>query len=270
MTSRSTASKRLVIGLWISAGGLALLLAAVSLWPRRSPVRAVRKQALGCTPQRPCMAVVIDDIGRDLTMLRQLLALGGEVTFAVLPHAPHTRQSIAAIRGAGRDYLLHLPMRPLDTTKVTREPVVVGLDGPLQASLEECISKVPGAAGVSNHMGSSVSQAPAEMRQVLRTVRSKGLWYLDSRTSGSSVACAVARQEKVRCLARDVFLDDPPAQAAVQSKLIEAVNQARRRGWSIAIGHPMQVTYRVLGQFLKQPGVRMVRISALLSEADAT
>ena len=218
-----------------------------------------------CTPGSPCLALVVDDLGRDFPMLERLLRLEAPLTFGVLPHAKHTDRAVRTIRQRGREFIVHLPMRPLDTNTLTDEALVLGMDGPLETVLTECLNRVPGAAGVSNHMGSQLSQQVGAMARVMRVLKKRKLWALDSRTTLRSVICAEARRARVPCLERDVFLDHKPAKADIRFQLRKALTRARQRGWAVAIAHPRPGSVEVLEQFLRNPGVRVVPLSALVT-----
>ena len=59
--------------------------------------------------------------------------------------------------------------------------------------------------------------------------------------------------------ARDVFLDDDPRPLAVSAELEMLAREARRTGIAIAIGHPHDVTLKLLAQWLTQDhGVTLV------------
>jgi polysaccharide deacetylase 2 family uncharacterized protein YibQ len=263
---RITSIRPLLTGLWVLSGLLLVTLALLILWPARAPAGvAPGPGARHCTPARPCVAVVIDDVGRDLRLLTRLLALDADLTFSVLPHALYTQESLEAIRAREREVMLHLPMRPRDTGKVQEEAVVVGMDGPLETAVLECLRQVPDAVGVNNHMGSAISESVPEMRRVLAVLQGRGLWFLDSRTTAATRICEVARELKMPCIRRDVFLDDRPSAAAVESGLNEALRRARRRGWAIAVGHVRPVTVRVLGEFLQDREINVVRLSRVVA-----
>jgi hypothetical protein len=225
-----------------------------------------------CSPALPCLAVVVDDVGRDLSALRRLLALDAELTFSVLPHAAATGPSLAAIRRARREVMLHLPMAPLDRTRVSDEPVVLGLhERPLADATAACLQAVPDAVAFNNHMGSALTRDPAALRSALGPVRRTKIAALDSRTAEGSRLCEVARELGIRCLARDLFLDDPPRADVIHSAWLEAVRRARQRGWAVVIAHPELATLELLPGLLGQTrGVRIVRYSDLLRAVDAT
>ncbi|MGW8187477.1 MAG: divergent polysaccharide deacetylase family protein, partial [Desulfobacterales bacterium] len=70
----------------------------------------------------PKVAIIIDDLGYDRRMAQKFLKLDGGLTFAVLPHTPHTRLIAATILKKGGEVMLHLPMEPLEYPSVDPGP----------------------------------------------------------------------------------------------------------------------------------------------------
>src|SRR5476649_2689461 len=61
---------------------------------------------------------------------------------------------------------------------------------------------------------------------------------------------------------RDIFLDDVVREDAVRQQLDALAAMARRQGAAIAIGHPHDVTLKVLAEWLAQNhGVELVTLS---------
>lgn len=261
---RLTSIRLVVVMLALVAGALVALGSAVALMGRPAPPPRLPPPPAPCTPRTPCLALVIDDVGRDMAPLRRLLALPLDLTFSVLPHAPKTRQSLEAIRGRGREVMLHLPMAPLDSSRITDERVVLGRDGPLEAAMRQCLTKIPGASGVNNHMGSALSKDPKRVSRVLEVLRGRSMWFLDSKTVTGSLFCSQAREQAIPCIERDVFLDDPPTPSEVESRIAEAVEIAKRRGWAVAIGHPEIATVDALQKLRLGSTVRIVRLSVVI------
>jgi polysaccharide deacetylase 2 family uncharacterized protein YibQ len=268
-TRRITTLRPLLLAL-IAIAGATVVVGAALLRPAVSAT--ARTPRIICSPALPCLAVVIDDIGRDRRALERLLALDADLTFSVLPHAPATEASLIAIRAAGRERMLHLPMAPHDRSRISDEPVVLGLDDrPLGEATAACLRAVPDATAFNNHMGSALSRNRAALRTILGAARRARLEVLDSRTVEGSQLCAAARELGMRCLERDLFLDDPPHPDVILSAWLEGLKRARARGWAVVIGHPHTVTVELLGELLrKRGGVRIVRYSQLLSAVDAT
>jgi polysaccharide deacetylase 2 family uncharacterized protein YibQ len=233
----------------------------------RLPRRHVRPPR-ACTPGQPCLVIVIDDVGRELSSLRELLRLPLDLSFSVLPHAKHTRVSVAALRARRAELMLHMPMLPRDVGELTDEPVVLSPRGPIAGPLAAALSAIPGARAINNHMGSAFTEDRAALDRLFRQLARHRLPFLDSRTTPRSRACAVAARWKVACHTRDVFLDDPNDPATVRYRLTRAARLARRRGRAIAIGHPTPRTITALKRFVSSDDAQLVvRLSETINQA---
>ena len=90
-------------------------------------------------------------------------------------------------------------------------------------------------------------------------LKTKGLFFFDSRTGPGSQAERVALDMGVMSAGRDIFLDDVPGEAEVAAQLQALVREVRRTGVAIAIGHPRDATLALLKKFLAQDhGVTLV------------
>jgi polysaccharide deacetylase 2 family uncharacterized protein YibQ len=236
----------------------------VALWAPRATASVAGPTPGTCTPANPCLAVVIDDVGREMEILNRLLALELNLSFGILPHARYTEESLRAIRARGREVLLHLPMVPLDAGQITDEAVVLGRDGPLEPALRDCLARVPGAVGTNNHMGSLLSRDPRAVARILREVKARSMWFLDSRTTAGSLFCAEARKLGVPCVERDLFLDDPPREDEIRFRLRQASQIANERGWSVVIGHPGKGIVDALQTYRVQTSITMVPVSVVV------
>lgn len=228
----------------------------------RAPPPAARppaRPAAACTLARPCLVIVIDDIGRDRAALERLLAIPADLTFAVLPHAEHTRESVARLRRAGREHILHLPLEPYPPLLLRDERVLLRADAPIAPALRRCLAAVPGVAGLNTHMGSAFSENPAALGELFAALAPRRLPVLDSRTSPQSQVCALAEAWNVPCAARDVFLDGGATSADFELRMAEQI--ARRQGRAIAIGHPLPATIAALAQRFRAPRESTPRIT---------
>lgn len=212
---------------------------------------------------------MIDDLGRALAPLHQLLALPLALTFAVLPHARQTAASVVLLRTARRELWLHLPLEPQQPSAVSDEPVVLGRGDRVAPVLADALSRVPGAVGVNSHMGSGFSADPDAAGRLMVALSRYGLPFLDSRTTSRSVLCSVARRVGTPCLQRDVFLDDARDLVTVRERLGAALALAQRRGWAVAVGHPQPTTVEALRGWARRDhgGVRVVPLSVVVEGA---
>ena len=217
----------------------------------------------------PALALIVDDLGYDAAAARAVFALPGRVTVAVLPGLPESPAIAEEAYRHGLEVLLHLPMESLaGADKAEKVELHVGESaGEVRRVLDEMLATVPHAAGVNNHQGSRASADAALMAALAAALRSRGLFFVDSRTSPASVAFDAARRAGVPAAARNVFLDDDEQPAAVRRQLDRAVRQAREQGSCLAIGHPHSVTLGVLAEALPEieaRGIRLVSASAVL------
>lgn len=212
----------------------------------------------------PAISIIIDDIGYRHSEDLRAIALPGQVAYAVMPHSPYGRRMARLASAAGRVVLLHLPMQAEDLGKnrmlgpgallqtMTREQFLETLEINLRA--------VPDAIGVNNHMGSLISGEAEQMRWLMGMLRDKRKFYLDSLTSGRSVASAAASEKRVPFLKRDVFLDNERDERLIQLQFDKLIDMAKTHGRAIAIGHPHPETIAVLARNLVRLDSRGVRL----------
>jgi len=210
--------------------------------------------------QRPVIAICIDDLGEDIAGTGKAMALPKEVALSFLPFADATPTLAEAADRSGHLVLAHVPMQALGG----QDPGPMALQSGMAADeiaqrLGWNLARVPGLVGINNHEGSRFTEDGASLQPVMATLRARHLFFLDSRTSAASLAEASARAAGVVTGSRDVFLDDDQSPAAVGRQLEMLAATARRTGVAIAIGHPHDVTLKLLAQWLVQDhGVTLV------------
>ena len=219
---------------------------------------------------QPAIVILIDDMGDNLSKGRAAVSLPGPVTYAVLPHSPHgpllARQAVSD----GKEVMLHAPMentrnRPLGPGALTRQLNKAEFVEILRKDLDT----VPGVLGLNNHMGSLLTRLRPQMEWVMEVARQRGLFFVDSRTTSSSVAWRVAAEQGIPYLRRDIFLDHERTTAFVHQQFQKTIAIARQEGAAVAIGHPYPVTVNYLKEALPkldEMGIRLVTASALIEE----
>lgn len=216
------------------------------------------------------VAIIMDDLGRDLAAAKRLLSIDAAITFAVLPGEAHAREVAEQAYRRGREILIHLPMEPEGYPEVNpgADALFVGQSAEeTQARVNSYRRQVPHAVGGNNHMGSRYTADRQGMRRVLGLLRDDGLFFVDSRTTSASVALAEGRNLGMAVAGRDIFLDNEADVAKITAQLEKLVKLAQNRGQGIGIGHPYPETLTALERFLprlRQRGVEVVAVSALL------
>ena len=231
-----------------------------------SPV-APRKVATRKGDHRGDIVLIIDDLGFDGQPLERLMSLDPNVNCAILPNGTRTAEFAERLHARGFEVLCHLPMQPRGKATPGANAILTSMtDEEIARATRANIDAVPHARGVNNHMGSLATSDRRVMTSVIGALPD-GMYFIDSRTAGGSVAAEVAREMNVRTAARHVFLDDSPTEAAVRKQVAELAAAAEKRGVAIGIGHPYPVTVRVLAEAvpeLRKRGFRFVRASEVV------
>jgi polysaccharide deacetylase 2 family uncharacterized protein YibQ len=221
---------------------------ATEVPPPPAATPAAHKEPPATPRKKPMVAIIIDDMGYQPAIGRKMLDLPLPLSFSFLPGGPQTKELASAAKSRKRDILLHLPLEATDR-KVDPGPgtLAVAMDPQeLEKKFAEDLAAVPMAIGLNNHMGSRFTEERPAMAALLTQVRQRGLFFLDSRTSNKSVACAVAKEAGVPCLSRHLFLDNDQSQAAVVKQVDALLALAEKNGWAVGIGHPHPATLAAL------------------------
>lgn len=209
----------------------------------------------------PVMAICIDDLGEDLAGTDRAIALPKNVTLSFLPFAQSTPFLAQEAEHKGHQVLAHVPMEAMGRIDPGPMSLKVG-SADIAARLLWNIDHVPGLSGINNHEGSKFSTDPASLVPVMETLAAHHLFYFDSRTIAGSQGIRVAHMFGVMSAGRDIFLDDTVSEAEVRQQLADLVAQAKHTGVAIAIGHPHDVTLKILAAWLAQDhGVGLVPVS---------
>ena len=193
------------------------------------------------------LAIVLDDMGYRPQEDAQILAMPKAVSVAIIPAAPYAVERNRQAQQQGRDILIHMPMQSVSNMKIEEGGLSLGMSKQeVEQRLQRARQIVSHAIGMNNHMGSAATADTPLMTHLMRVLYQQGLFFLDSRTIGKSVAAKIARQEGVSVLERHVFLDDSDNIDDIRHQFQLALQQARKRGVAIVIGHPRKNTIAVL------------------------
>jgi len=226
--------------------------------PRRTENRERRTRAR--------IVLIIDDVGFDRQPLDAAMRIDPNVNFSILPNARHALEDANLLHDRGFEVLCHLPMEPEQFPRISpgEGAVLTSMsDAEIARTTAAGLQAVPYARGVNNHMGSRATADRRVMESVLDALPA-GMYFVDSRTTASSVAAAMARERRIRTATRNVFLDDVANEVAVRQQLRELAREADAHGVAIGIGHMYPATVRVLlaeVPALKRQGFRFVRAS---------
>lgn len=218
------------------------------------------------------IAIVIDDFGYSFnSRVRAFLDFEQGITISVMPGLEYSGKVAAIASEKGKDVLIHMPMEPESGDIPSDDFVLLNSMSAkdIRARVRAAIKALPQARGLNNHMGSSATVNEKLLKEVMTELKKSGLLFLDSKTSRSTVAHKVARKAKVPWALNDLFLDAILEEPFVRDQITNLADLAVREGSAIGIGHPGDVTLRVLQEELprlEKKGFQFVGISELVNQ----
>lgn len=226
-------------------------------WSPREVAPTVSDKTAEKEPRRPGVILIIDDLGGDKEAIDKLLRIKQPLNLAVLPHLSHSRYAARAAYRGGKDVILHLPMEPKYSSGYTADDAGEGVlllgfsIDQIREELRRNIMAVPNVAGVNNHMGSKFMENEEPVRTVMKELKARDLYFVDSLTTSNSRGYSVAKQLGVKTLKRDVFIDQSGrGREYTIEQLDRLVRIAEKNGMAVGIGHPYPETIDVLAEYM--------------------
>ena len=219
---------------------------------------------------RPKVAIIIDDLGYDSKIASSLIQLDFPLSFSVLPCAPFTKRIAAQANKEGCELMLHLPMEPRNFPSVNPGPGALFVsmeEDEMIMILDQDLREIQGVQGVNNHMGSLFTEDESKMLIILKALKRRNLFFVDSRTTSGTVGFKLAKEIGLPTAGRSVFLDNDLSQKAIKIQIERLCNMARHTGFAIGIGHPHKETLEVLEEYCSKIKAEfcVVPVSELLS-----
>ena len=220
--------------------------------------------------EQPVIGIIIDDLGSDNSRHEKVVRLPGAISCSFLPLSRASYRLAKLAHSYNKEILLHLPMESVSNHPMG--PGGLSLDMTQQEfvwALQKGLASVPHVTGINNHMGSLLTQHPGHMVWLMKEMKRNGkLYFVDSRTTHASVAMAVAIEQGVPSLQRNIFLDHDADLKSIRKQFAKTITMAKKNGTALAIGHPYANTIKVLEEMLPkldELGVRLVNVSELIN-----
>jgi len=221
------------------------------------------------TDNQPVMAIVIDDIGDNRKKGLAAINLPGAITYAFLPHTPHSYDLAEIAYKQGKEVILHAPMQNKAGLRLGPGALTEQLSRQeIQQVLHNSLDSIPHVVGMNNHMGSLLTENRQKMKEIMAVAKQRNIFFIDSVTTGRSVAWKVAHEHQIPYLVRDVFLDNKQNWNYIHNQFKQALSLAVTQGHAVVIGHPYPATVEYLSEalpILEQLGIRLVSASELLN-----
>ena len=195
---------------------------------------------------KPKIAIVIDDVTTQ-AQKDTILSMGYKITMAFLPPTS-SHPTSAKIALNLPFYMIHFPMQASPKFKGQEIGSLNITDSyeTIEKRVKQLREWYPNAVYTNNHTGSVFTENEEAMDKLFRALKKYNFIFVDSRTSNKSVAKKYALKYNMPYIVRNTFIDNEENYQYIQNQLKQAIEIAKKQGYSIAIGHPHSVTLKVL------------------------
>lgn len=204
------------------------------------------------------LAIVVDDFGiSNNKLLDDFCNLNSNVTFAILPDQKFSKIVMNKAAETDHETMIHIPMEPVSYPRNNPGPnaIYVHLSAKeIKHRMENYIKQLPLCAGANNHMGSFATTDEFVMRNVLQVLKEHDLYFVDSRTSNSSIAHDVAKKMMIPTCVNQLFLDTPRiTEKTLAYKIKRLRSLAEDQDRILVITHcATQERYKLLKEFIDE------------------
>lgn len=230
------------------------------------------KTASEARPAQPSLkgriAFVIDDWGYNLNNLAVLKQIKYPLTLAILPNLTYSRRVSEEARSLRQETILHLPLEPQEELNLENNTILSSMnEETIRDIIDNDLSDVMYAKGVSNHMGSYVTKDAKTISVIFGELKKRRLFFLDSYVSNGSVCLDIAAKAGIGFIRRDVFLDNNNDPDYIKGQMHKLKLKAKTSGYAVGIGHDRRKTLEILKESmpeLEKEGYKFVHLSELV------
>ncbi|MCM8807162.1 MAG: divergent polysaccharide deacetylase family protein [candidate division WOR-3 bacterium] len=216
------------------------------------------------------VAIIIDDVGWNLSIIKEIEEINKPLTLSILPKAPYSEKIVKELKEKNYELFLHLPLEPEPPSQCYDKGLIkVDMDEETIKNLFEDNVRnfLPYIKGVNNHMGSLFTTEEEKMQILLEIIKEKNLCFVDSLTNPKSCGYKIAKEMGIKTGKRDIFLDTSTKPDDINKKIDELIKIAKEKGTAIAIGHAKETTINVLKERIadfEKNGIEIVPVTRLL------
>ncbi len=194
----------------------------------------------------PRIAIVMSDLGQSSRRTKRAVGdLPKAITFAFSPYGSQLNDWAQQSRELGHEVMLMIPMEPLNYPQNDPGPLTLLAEYSMRQNtnmLRSSLSRMTGYTGVVNHMGSRFTAAGDSIRPVLEELKSRGLMFLDSRSTRYSQAGRIAQELGLPVAINNRYIDNDVNATEIANQLAELEKRANVQGAALGMARPYPVT----------------------------
>ena len=222
--------------------------------------------------RKPRIALIISNLGLSDTYTKATLELLPEdITLSFSHVAPRLKSWVIEARQKGHEILLDIPLEPIGfpkndpgrATLLTSSNEVENLN-----RLEHIMKQAGGYVGLLGTLGTRFMLHSETFLPVLKSIKQRGLIYVDSRSTSRSLGPDLASSIQLPKAFNNVFVDKEPSQEKIKNKLDELERIALERRFAVGIAQPLPITIEILSQWTKGLKTKQIALAPITAIVD--
>ena len=222
--------------------------------------------------RKPRIALIISNLGLSETYTKVALELLPEdITLSFSHVAPRLKTWVREARQKGHEILLDMPMEPIGfpkndpgrATLLTSSNEVENLN-----RLEHIMKQAGGYVGLLGTLGTKFMLHSETFLPVLKSIKQRGLIYVDSRSTSRSLGPELASSIQLPKAFNNVFVDREPSQEKIKNKLDELERIALKRRFAVGIAQPFPITIEILSQWTERLKAKQIALAPITAIVD--
>ncbi len=231
---------------------------------------SITRPATSSNSPAPRIALVVTAAGINETTTQQAIdKLPKGITFAFAPIGKRTKTLAKAAIADGHTILAEIPMEPVNPLRDPGEPLTLRISNTGEVNItrmNNALSRVPGASGISSYLGAKFSQSEDAAAPVIDEIASRGLFLFENQPSGQSRLGFMAKSQDVPYAAGIMSVDRERNTAIMLDRLSTLETEARRDGVAIGIATAYRDSIDILENWVaaaEQRGIVFVPVNRL-------
>ena len=222
--------------------------------------------------RKPRIALIVTNLGLSATYTKAALKLLPEdITLSFSHVAPRLKSWIREARQKGHEVLMDIPMEPLGfpkndpgrATLLTSSNEVENLN-----RLEHVMKKAGGYVGLLGTLGTKFMLHSETFLPILKTIKQRGLIYVDSRSTSRSLGPELASSIQLPRAFNNIFIDKEPSNQKIKSKLDELEKIALKKRFAVGIAQPFPLTIEILSQWAEKLKAKQISLAPITAVVD--
>ncbi|MED5226757.1 MAG: divergent polysaccharide deacetylase family protein, partial [Pseudomonadota bacterium] len=222
--------------------------------------------------RKPRIALIVTNLGLSATYTKAALKLLPEdITLSFSHVAPRLKSWIREARQKGHEVLMDIPMEPLGfpkndpgrATLLTSSNEVENLN-----RLEHVMKKAGGYVGLLGTLGTKFMLHSETFLPILKTIKQRGLIYVDSRSTSQSLGPELASSIQLPRAFNNIFIDKEPSNQKIKGKLDELEKIALKKRFAVGIAQPFPLTIEILSQWAEKLKAKQISLAPITAVVD--